>query len=339
MGAAAFLAMLLVIACHTDDAIGNCTLWWTRYLGGSFSRADVANFFFISGYFLAKKMGKPGWWQEALRKRCSTLLVPYVLWLTLDVAVDLVRDCGACFMGSSDFRVFPLLASPDFGLTRIFGLGFLNTPYIFALWYVKALMMFVIVSPLFLPWVVRSTARTLVAISGCVAIYCCGNYWGWPCMPAFGWSFNILGFAAFLAGAWFEEHEDAIRFSPGVGAAAVAMVAWIGVSAWHFTTGGLTGLILTPVTIAVEVAALQVVVRAMKWTEPGWWMGCGFVVYAMHLPVLAKCAKVMLVVKVPEWVMYPVLIVVGVVVPILFVRLLRRFSPRMLALLSGGRGA
>ena len=74
-----FLATFLVVMCHADDVLAfRPTV--AAILGGTFSDANVYNFFWLSGFFLGRHQNEQGWWRSALVKRVSTLIVPYVLW-------------------------------------------------------------------------------------------------------------------------------------------------------------------------------------------------------------------------------------------------------------------
>lgn len=65
-----FFATLLVVMCHVDDFLPcreGVEGMIVRYLGGAFSDANVANFFVLSGYFLARHVGEKSWYVDALR--------------------------------------------------------------------------------------------------------------------------------------------------------------------------------------------------------------------------------------------------------------------------------
>ena len=78
LSVASFLATVLVVMCHADDVMPVASLP-ISILGQSFSDSNVYNFFMLSGFFVGKHILEEKWWQAALVKRISTLLVPYFL--------------------------------------------------------------------------------------------------------------------------------------------------------------------------------------------------------------------------------------------------------------------
>ena len=130
-----FLATVLVVMCHVDDVMSNKNML-VRYLGGIFTDANVANFFFLSGFFLARHYGERNWYGVALARRTRTLVVPYFAWCVVYLAFYLL--CEISHLGKPH-------ASGFFNPLKVFGIG-LGAPIDFALWYIKTLLYFIIVS-------------------------------------------------------------------------------------------------------------------------------------------------------------------------------------------------
>lgn len=107
-------------------------------------RASVPLFFFVSGYLFFNHIKELGWntYQEKVKKRCRTLLLPYVIWnvlclLTLYV-LHLIANGITCSL--KDFFV-------EKGSWNIFFYGRRGYPIDYPLWFVRDLIYMVILSP------------------------------------------------------------------------------------------------------------------------------------------------------------------------------------------------
>jgi fucose 4-O-acetylase-like acetyltransferase len=85
-------------------------------------------FFVVSGYFLAKHCHEKQWWKSAVCKRIKTLIVPFFIWNTIAIVAS------GCF-SLEEFIV---------GL----GLSPIKYPALNATWYIRSLMLLVVVSPI-----------------------------------------------------------------------------------------------------------------------------------------------------------------------------------------------
>lgn len=230
LAAFAFLATVLVVMCHADDVLlfidASRTSPLVRFLGGTFSDANVYNFFCLSGYFLGRHAGESRWWRAALVKRVSTLLVPYVLW-------NVVYFVKNALSGNPHPSGLP-------GLDAVFGILPGSTPECFPMWYVKTLYCFVLASPLF-AWPLlkcRTFAARAVLMGAVVAAYAGLRVLGFDGIGKEGaWGmggFDLLGFVFFCGGLWLsrEKIEDVgfatarplLRWGVAVGALGV----WLG---------------------------------------------------------------------------------------------------------------
>jgi len=130
ISALSFACILLVVGIH----IGMPE--WSRAL----YQAAVPIYFCISGYLLAGHVYEPQWWKRECLKRIRTLLVPYCMWCAL-------------------YFVFQAILSGNYGVAKativwIFGLRLDGYPMLFPLWFVRALMIYVVLSPCFV-WMAR----------------------------------------------------------------------------------------------------------------------------------------------------------------------------------------
>lgn len=144
-----FVGALLIVALHTIPISQDLTedfiidLIFHR-LG--FLAVTVPLFFGISGYLLVGHLERPRWWQEALGKRIRTILIPFFAWTFILVAFK------SCFYGFTYVlkvpSVTPNPCSNGVGwlLMELLGLDVFHQTGI--VWYLRSLLLYVIVSPL-----------------------------------------------------------------------------------------------------------------------------------------------------------------------------------------------
>ena len=222
------------VSCYMADIANGHDLlsWGFRALLGLFGAA-VPLFFLFSGYLLARKASPP---HILLKKRARSLLLPFVLWLSICM-VFFILVKPLCF------KVLPwLIANPNasvltYGpddwvhgvLGRLAPTGFLSAPgFAYHLWFLRDLMVLVLVSPalvfcvrrfpsgflcllflLYLPplpvWIVDTQSLFFFSL---------GLYWGVRDYPLFDrldgtsalqWVF-LFALALFLAESLFRGH-------------------------------------------------------------------------------------------------------------------------------------
>lgn len=139
------LCACMVVAIHIpwggDERI---VMWWfEEVMVKGFAKIAVPFFFLVSGFFLAAHRGEQGWYGSALRKRVTTLLVPYLAWEGIDIVITIVfRSVAAIHSGGS--VAASIRALPSLGL--MLGFDLCAYPSLHPLWYVRCLMLFVVAS-------------------------------------------------------------------------------------------------------------------------------------------------------------------------------------------------
>lgn len=171
-----FPLALLVVLIHTYNSD------WRRLTDGAFPMvADflshvvpsfaVSLFFAVSGYlfFLRVRSFTPAVYAEKLRRRALTLLLPYVVW----------NFCAFCLYAAQDMaggQSFALPLSPDLlwgcrelsaASVGIAGLpvGAVSAPVLLPLWFVRDLMLAVLLSPL-VWWLLRRLGAVVPLLLG-----------------------------------------------------------------------------------------------------------------------------------------------------------------------------
>ena len=161
-------------------------------VANEFARIAVPLFFFISGYFF---FSRPGFSWEAygrkLKKRTSTLLVPYVFWNLLMVGLSFLGQTFLSSMTSGDHKLIADFTWLDW-LNVFWDHRGDNMPANYPFWFIRDLMTLCVLSPLVYGFI-RYTRRWGVALLG--ILYVAGllpKLWLYSADPYF-----------FFWGAWF----------------------------------------------------------------------------------------------------------------------------------------
>lgn len=141
------LCALLVVLIHTWAPIADVGsgVWWFWNLL-SIRGIAVPMFFTISGFLLAGHFEEERWWERALRKRVKTLLLPCVIWSILWLLY-----CKGLIVAGNIVKHRHLFANVDLSVIDFLQLMCiypLEHPLLATLWYVRALLIFMLAAPL-----------------------------------------------------------------------------------------------------------------------------------------------------------------------------------------------
>ena len=179
------LCAALVVSIH----VGRCRVvgapgwWFSELVSSGIEGIAIPFFFFASGYFLAVHVGEDRWWRNAMKKRVVSLLVPFVMWNIVHLAF--------------------LRFGVEGNILSWFGLHPLRHPALFVLWYVRALMLLVLVSPVII-FALRKTHGWILAVMWIVYFSFVPGDEVSPTdwQTFFKWSFSLLGLFYFSLGCW-----------------------------------------------------------------------------------------------------------------------------------------
>lgn len=328
-----FFATLLVVMCHADDIMCSGQVpFLVRFLGGSFSDANVYNFFFLSGFLLARHYGESNWWTDSLKKRVRTLLVPYAMWCVLYYVLVNASDF-MCMQSTFD------IAAGVGELKGIFGLGLFTKPYNWVLWYVKSLFYFILLSPILFPALKKSSIKYLCSATVVMFVLRAVAYrYKLEAIHYLSFNTHLLALAVFMWGSWCSLHD--IRFPAILEKTQfiIPLVIWTVVAVSFFLIDNMTqdiGYIMAPINIAVSCFCLMWVCFCLEKKIPAMISKCSFFIYASHIMVLRAikslwptCASLFA---------YSVLVVATVAVSVGIAHTVYLVSPRFAELLSGGR--
>lgn len=185
------LLILAVVLIHSDflgeyDDVAPLGALFIKWLCQSIAGCAVPTFFIISGYLFFKGLVRfsPEVYLSKLRRRCHTLLIPYLIWNIIALVLLWVK--WYCFH-MPGLGVFTNDGINLTALLKGFWITSAGYPFEFAFWFIRNLIVFVVLSPL-ASWMSR-------------------NLW----MVAIALAFNIYGFEYFLLGAFIARRGETLR--------------------------------------------------------------------------------------------------------------------------------
>ena len=142
----ALLSACLVVTIHCSSHIGVTSALVRSVLEDGVCRIAVPFFFFASGYFLSKHVGETGWWKRALVSRLRTLAVPYLIFVSV---YWLFRNSWYMVMNiRSGANAFDGIDVSMPAILGIFGFNPFDYPAMAPLWYIRALLILIVLTPL-----------------------------------------------------------------------------------------------------------------------------------------------------------------------------------------------
>lgn len=212
----------------------------------------VPGFFVISGmlFFRGVDSFNAALYTSKLRSRAKTLLAPYLLWNAIAAVTDIFKD------------ILFGIPTPGFiedghihwaGLLTGFWSIFEGRPLAFAFWFIRNLMVFVLLSPL--AWAIARRGWLFAAVT----LLMVAGGWGW-------------GFEYFLIGTFIGMHRVAPPVLKPVGIAAAMAVYLQGAWVMQRYMGQdlplcLHGLLTLAMTLAALWGAYSLAKRAGTWID------------------------------------------------------------------------
>ena len=142
------LCAMLVVSIHVTwpHAERFSAGWFMHeFISEGVARMAVPWFFIVSGYFLACHFNESKWWYNGIKKRIHTLFIPYILWNIITLASVLSLNILANLLAHRS--LLDSVHVPD-NLLGAMGFDFIEYPANITLWYLRSLMILVLISPI-----------------------------------------------------------------------------------------------------------------------------------------------------------------------------------------------
>ena len=355
-----FVSACFVVILHEYErslASGNgATAWIVTFIGWALPTFAVPIFFVISGYLLGIKSGngsRDGWYAQSLRKRVRSLLVPYLVWCTIYVLTVVPftmfgnHMAGRSLVHNTHLHE-PLLSA--WNLLGIYGADLTGFPANGVLWYVRNLLILVVLAPALIK-IVSSRLTGIVFLLMAGVAFFLHDWMPRSCWQFFETGFSLRGLFYFSLGLLLAAHPiDPSSFRP---LRLLLPVVWI-VASLLFTAirlhpdeGSLAlQRLLAKAINFLGVGAIWVlydIVPAAKRLARRSFVHDAFFLYAAHLGIIltvmcARCEDILSSrLHVPAIGIFLLRIAVPVLLSITAAELLKRHFPRIYALLTGGR--
>lgn len=279
----------------------------------------VQYFFIVAGYFLAAHFGEAGWWRKAVFSRVRSLLVPYVLWLAVTMAL-MWAFTGRCPISCGNI-----------------GLDLRKVPLLVPLWFVRALLLLVLASPLIRLTLVRWGLWYLLAVflaAGGVQAMLIFGIWtvDGGCGGLLYYGLPVEGLFYFSLGMWLRSRKFSGAGLPRK--ALILLAASVAVALCLVADQLRLPACFAPtlVTVPFCLAALWHLTPASPWPKAV--VGSSFAIYVTHAVVLGA---VWLATGTRECCPLWLAALIGILVPLAFNLILKRALPKVANVLFGGR--
>ena len=269
---ARLLLMLGVIVIHSnvcDGALANIEPGATivSVISGTMMRAIVPCFFVLSGFFIYRGVGRltPSAYVGKLRSRVATLLVPYLLWNLIASCLLIVK---ARWLGYPGFGVIDAEGFHPLAYLGGFWSVYDGYPFDFVLWFLRNLIVFVVVSPLF--YIVARYRWMFAIYVACTLLFdnfAEGGFW-------------------FCLGIFLSFNPSIVEVLKRRAVGSLAFVVWVALSV-AMEHGDMPDCADSVIRLVHHVAAFSAVltlgeVLGSRWRVPALLGSSVFFVYAFH---------------------------------------------------------
>lgn len=324
----------------------------SNFLSAGICRVAVPTFFLMSGYLFFKGFDEWNWskWTYKLRRRITTLLIPYFLWNIIALFAQFIRMS----LKGIPYTVKGYLS--DYGWLRIFwdknqvgGSSYTNIlgyeipvgglPMDNALWFVRDLMVVCIAAPLVYLYVRKTGVKGLVVL----ALLSLFSIW----IPMSG--FSSAAFLFFSIGAYISlKGKGLVQTSVEYGKVSITisgvLLICVLISNYYFTS--LYSYLCTLFTISGSLATIYIISKLAQSEKIKIYPEFGpisFFIFALHAATLLSFVG-MVVTKFisPEscigyYFDYFIITVMTTLICLFLYFLLKKICPQLLSLLVGGR--
>ena len=323
-------------------------------LSQGIARVAVPIFFFISGYLFFTKLGTWNWtiYGGKLKKRVRTLVVPYLLWVTLAIAFDFVlaavrhRFFGwgspISLFSDNGWGLMYWNCARNFQYTshlNLFGWTMHSAfPYNYPLWFIRDLIVLCLFAPI-IHWALQKTKGWILALLYPLFLL---EIW----IPLEGFSAEGLFF--FSLGAFLQTHgkDPVIVFSKYRTASYILTLLALVLCIWfygnEYAWGYARRFLVLPGTVAAFNLVSTLLDRGILKDHP-FLAECSFPVFAAHAVGLTFITAVLAEKLLPGngdtilFLQYLFRLLVIIVIILISYKWAKRYLPRTTALFTGYR--
>ena len=338
---------LLVVVIHVWRAPISNPIGWaiTDLIQPGVTGMAVPFFFAVSGYFLAGHIGVSGWYVGEWKKRVLSLLIPMFAWnLTWMVGRLVVAVCSDGVLSPSEMWLEdvtchgayprPLLFNITGGWLSAIGLNPFAFPAMIQFWYLRALFLLVVLSPLLLRLATNCGLVMVLAVYGSLCPFVVGEY---SDLDVFLRStISLEGVFYFTVGMYLRQHPVKLNKWKAVSIIIMAIITVVAGS-WCRCHGLLiAGNWLRWVSLPFVLISFWILTPTV--CLPSWLTSCAFPIYLAHILVIRSIDAVSLPLDglgpVASW---GLKICIAVLISIGFSVIFRRLFPKVSRFYLGGR--
>ncbi len=334
------ICALLVVMIHVSWSreILSPTWFINELVKEGVARIAVPFFFVVSGYFLAAHFDEEGWWRRETKKRIHTLVIPFLMWSIIAYLALLPIEMVADHLAHRPFGTS--VALTDWRWAKLLGIVPWIPPRHYPLWYVRALFILVLLSPLIkmgvrkfkigwlLFWFIAPKIVSMLVTSG--------SYWN----GFFTYGLPLVGgMFYFSLGVYLRSFKVSVR-SRALFILCVILCVVCGAAILIAQVILRARGIDFPMKISyLRVPALMYAVWYIMPSRPfpEWLTACAFPIYVMHIILLRPAYLVLKYFSVGQQTAAILTCLTGMVLAIAITNLLRKFAPRVSNFLFAGR--
>lgn len=172
----------LVIFIHTSPGLHPCyqsySLLETFHSGqiyslivdtwGRVTNIAVPFFFFVAGYYFIKEKELTfESWKNKIKKRISTLLIPYILWNVIAIIMDCINIIVKKYIGIESTCTISNISEL---INALWGINGGHFPYLTPLWFVRDLFIIGIFSPIIV-FLCKKYPKIFISVLSCMFVF------------------------------------------------------------------------------------------------------------------------------------------------------------------------